>query len=112
MYHLSRTPFLRGSAGSKLIPDFAPPIAGPDTENLTSIVLANESTSFMSKPLRIRVPPPAAPPLNELITVQPSASVSGSFQLNTISGSLSSNFFNKSFIKLVLGVVSVYLVQI
>jgi hypothetical protein len=49
-----------GSFGSKLIPDLAPPIAGPETENLTSMVLANESTSFMSSPLRIRVPPPAA----------------------------------------------------
>ena len=69
--------FLRGSAGSKLIPDFSPPIAGPDTENFTSIVFAKESTSFWSKPILIRVPPPAAPPRKELITVQPSASVSG-----------------------------------
>ena len=90
MYHLSSTPFLRGSFGSKLIPDFAPPIAGPETVNFTSIVLANESTSFLSRPLRIRVPPPAAPPRKEFMTTQPSASVSGSFQWNTISGDLSS----------------------
>ncbi len=67
-------------------------MAGPETVNLTSMVLAKESTSFISKPFRIRVPPPAAPPRNELITVQPSASVSGSFQLNIISGSLFSYF--------------------
>ena len=98
MYQRCKTPFFLGSFGSKLIPDFAPPIAGPETENLTSIVLANESTSFISKPFLIRVPPPAAPPLRELITVHPSASVSESFQLKTISGVLFSNFFNKSFI--------------
>ena len=86
LYHRSNTPFFLGSLGSKLIPDLAPPMAGPDTVNLISIVFANDKTSFMSRPLRIRVPPPAAPPRNELITVQPSASVSGSFQLNTISG--------------------------
>ena len=85
-------------SSAKLIPDFAPPIDGPDTVNLTSIVFANESTSFMSKPFLIRVPPPAAPPLRELITAQPSASVSGSFQLKTISGCLSSYFLSKSFI--------------
>jgi len=98
LYQRSNTPFFLGSFGSKLIPDFAPPIAGPETENLTSIVLANDRTSFISNPFLILVPPPAAPPLNELITVQPSASVSGSFQLKTISGSLFSNFCNKSFI--------------
>ena len=76
----------------------APPIAGPETENLTSIVFANDKTSFISKPLRIRVPPPAAPPRKEFITVQPSASVSLSFQLNTISGVLDSNYFSNSFI--------------
>src|SRR5690606_10205330 len=99
--HLFKTPSLRGSFGSKLIPDLAPPIAGPATVNLTSMVLANESTSFMSKPLRIRVPPPAAPPRNELITAQPSASVSESDQWKTTSGFLFSNFFNKSFIILI-----------
>ena len=56
-----------------------------------------DSTSFISNPCRIRVPPPAAPPRNELITVHPSASVSESFQLNTISGCLSS-YFCKSFL--------------
>ena len=34
----------------------------PETENFTSIVLANERTSFISRPFLIRVPPPAAPP--------------------------------------------------
>src|SRR5690606_37555070 len=96
--HLLKTSSFLGSFGSKLIPDFAPPMAGPATENFTSIVLASESTSFISNPFRIRVPPPAAPPRRELITVQPSASVSGSFQLNTISGALFSNLLSKSFI--------------
>ena len=32
MYQRCKTPFLRGSVGSKLIPDFAPPIAGPEAE--------------------------------------------------------------------------------
>ena len=98
MYQRCSTSFLRGSFGSKLIPDFAPPMAGPDTENFTSMVLASESTSFISSPFRILVPPPAAPPLNELMTVHPSASVSGSFQLKIISGSLFSNFLSNSFI--------------
>ena len=74
------------------MPDFAPPIAGPETVNLISMVFANDRTSFISSPFRILVPPPAAPPRNEFITVQPSASVSGSFQLNTISGVLFSYF--------------------
>ena len=99
MYQRCNTPFFLGSLGSKLIPDLAPPIAGPETENFTSIVLAKDKTSFISNPLRILVPPPAAPPRNELITVHPSASVSESFQLKMISGCLFSNFFNKSFIK-------------
>ncbi len=100
MYQRCKTPFLRGSFGSKLIPDLAPPIAGPETENLTSIVLAKDKTSFMSRPFLILVPPPAAPPRSELITVHPSASVSESFQLKTISGALFSNCCNKSFILL------------
>ena len=82
------------------MPDFAPPIAGPETVNFTSIVLASDKTSFISKPSLIRVPPPAAPPLKEFITVQPSASVSGSFQLKIISGCLFSYIFNNSFILL------------
>ena len=86
LYQRSSTPFFLGSFGSKFIPDFAPPIAGPETVNLTSIVFANDKTSFISSPFRILVPPPAAPPRKEFITVHPSASVSVSFQLNTISG--------------------------
>src|SRR5690606_34035833 len=87
------------SSDLKFIPDFAPPIAGPATVNLTSIVFASESTSLTSSPLRMRVPPPAAPPRSEFITVQPSASVSGSFQWITISGFFSSYFLSNSFIK-------------
>src|SRR5690554_7062013 len=56
--HRCNTSFLRGSAGSKLMPLLAPPIGGPATLNFISIVLANESTSFISRPFRIRVPPP------------------------------------------------------
>src|SRR5688572_30923085 len=95
-YQRCNTPALRGSLGSKLIPDFAPPMAGPDTVNFTSIVLANDSTSRLSRPARIRVPPPAAPPRKELITTQPSASVSESFHSKTISGLLFSNFCSNS----------------
>src|SRR5690606_33947756 len=80
----------------------APPMGGPETVNLISIVFANDSTSFISSPSRMRVPPPAAPPRNELITAQPSASVSGSFQLKIISGALFSYFFNNSFISMFL----------
>ena len=98
MYQRCKTPFFLGSLGSKLIPDLAPPIAGPETENLTSMVFAKDKTSFISNPFLIRVPPPAAPPRNELMTVHPSASVSASFQWKTISGSLFSNLCNKSFI--------------
>jgi len=47
------------------------PIAGPETENLTSIVLANDKTSFISNPFLTLVTPPAAPPRKELITTQP-----------------------------------------
>ena len=97
-YHLLRTPSFRGSFGSKLIPDLAPPIGGPATVNLTSIVFASDSTSRLSNPFRMRVPPPAAPPLRELITTHPSASVSESFHSKTISGRLFSNFSSKSFI--------------
>ena len=79
------------------MPDFAPPMAGPETVNFTSIVLAKDSTSRLSNPLRMRVPPPAAPPLKELITTQPSASVNVSFHSNTTSGLFSSYFFSKSF---------------
>src|SRR5882757_8121869 len=71
---------------------------GPETVNFISIVLARDSTSRLSRPLRIRVPPPAAPPRNELITTQPSASVSESFHSKTISGRLFSNFCKRSFI--------------
>src|SRR6185503_12788996 len=95
-YQRRSTPSLRGSAGSKLMPDLAPPIGGPQTENLISMVFARESTSFMFRPFLMRVPPPAAPPRNELITTQPSASVSGSFQENTISGCLFSNALSLS----------------
>src|SRR5690606_16382322 len=87
------------SSGSKLIPDFAPPMGGPDTVNLISIVFARDSTSRLSRPARMRVPPPAAPPRRELITTHPSASVSGSFHSKTISGRLRSNFFSSSFIR-------------
>ena len=80
------------------MPDLAPPIAGPATVNLTSMVLAKDSTSRLSRPDLILVPPPAAPPLSELITTHPSASVSASFHSNTISGLLFSNFSSNSFI--------------
>ena len=52
MYQRCKTPFFLGSFGSKLIPDLAPPIAGPETENFTSMVFANDKTSFLSNPLR------------------------------------------------------------
>jgi hypothetical protein len=39
--------------------------------NLISMVLAKDVTSCLFSPLRMRVPPPAAPPRNELITTQP-----------------------------------------
>src|SRR5690606_16210401 len=80
------------------MPDFAPPMGGPDTVNLISMVFARDSTSRLSRPARIRVPPPAAPPRSELITTHPSASVSASFHSNTISGFLVSNFSRSSFI--------------
>jgi hypothetical protein len=48
--------------------------------------------------LFIRVPPPAAPPRSELITVQPSASVSASSNGKLFQALLFSNLFNKSFI--------------
>ena len=83
------------------MPDFAPPIGGPATVNLISMVLARDSTSLLSNPIRIRVPPPAAPPRSELITTQPLASVSESFHSKTISGCLFSNFSKSSFIKIV-----------
>ena len=66
--------------------------------NLISIVFANDSTSLLSKPTRMRVPPPAAPPRNELITTHPSASVCGSFHSKTTSGRLFSYFDKRSFI--------------
>ncbi|OQA06507.1 MAG: hypothetical protein BWY67_01939 [Bacteroidetes bacterium ADurb.Bin397] len=90
----SNTPRFRGSDGSKFIPDLAPPICGPETVNFTSIVLASDVTSCLSSPFRILVPPPAAPPRSEFITIQPSASVSASFHSKTISGRFSSNFFS------------------
>src|SRR6516164_1231275 len=77
------------------MPDFAPPIGGPEIVNFTSIVFASDSTSRRSRPLRIRVPPPAAPPRSELITVQPRAPVSASVHSKTISGVLCSNFSSK-----------------
>src|SRR5690554_1064417 len=77
------------------MPLLAPPIWGPDTVNLISMVLAKDTTSLLSSPSRIRVPPPAAPPRRELITTQPTASVWGSCHSNTISGSFSSNFFRR-----------------
>jgi len=40
----------------------------------------------------MRVPPPAAPPRKELITIHPLASVSESCHSKTISGLLPSNF--------------------
>ncbi len=80
------------------MPDFAPPIAGPATVNFTSIVFASDSTSRLSSPKRILVPPPAAPPLRLLITTHPLASVSESCHSKTISGVLFSNLANRSFI--------------
>src|SRR4051794_19802969 len=82
------------------MPDLAPPMAGPDTVNFTSMVLARDSTSRRSRPTRIRVPPPAAPPRRELITTQPLASVSLSFHSNTISADLVSNFCSNAFMKI------------
>lgn len=86
------------------MPLFAPPMAGPATLNLISITFAKEVTSSLLRPFRIRVPPPAAPPLRELITIQPSASVSeschskmtsGFFCLYFSSNSLIGSFFDK-----------------
>ena len=98
LYQRFKTPSLRGSLGSKSIPLFAPPIAGPATVNLISIVFASERTSFSVSPLRIRVPPPAAPPLSELMTTQPLASVSASCQWKTTSAGRSSKARSCSFI--------------
>src|SRR6185295_6781718 len=69
----------------------------PDTVNLTSIVLASDSTSRRSSPLRMRVPPPAAPPRSELMTTQPLAGVSVSFHSKTIWGAFDSKRFSSSF---------------
>src|SRR6516164_4705110 len=80
------------------MPDFAPPMAGPDTLNLTSMVLASDSTSRRSSPARMRVPPPAAPPRSELMTTQPLAGVSASCHSKTISGALFSKRVSSSFI--------------
>ena len=83
---------------SKLMPDFAPPIAGPQTVNFTSMVLARDKTSYFVKPFLILVPPPAAPPRKELITTQPIASVSESCHSKTISGDLASYLSSSNFI--------------
>src|SRR2546427_1942483 len=79
------------------MPDLAPPMAGPLTLNLTSMVLASDSTSRRSRPLRMRVPPPAAPPRSELMTTQPRAGVSASCHSKTISGALFSKRVSSSF---------------
>ena len=55
-------------------------------EQISSMVLAKLSTSRWSSPFLMRVPPPAAPPLSELMTTHPRASVSLSCHANTISG--------------------------
>jgi hypothetical protein len=84
--HRLKTSDFRGSAGSKSMPDFAPPIGGPANANLSSIAFARKVTSSRVRPECIRVPPPAAPPFRLLITSQPRADVSESFHSNTISG--------------------------
>src|SRR6188768_863299 len=73
-------------------------MGGPEIVNFTSMVFASDSTSRLSSPLRMRVPPPAAPPRSELMTTHPSASVSLSFHSKTISGRFVSNLCNSSFI--------------
>ena len=79
------------------MPLLAPPIWGPLTVNLISIVLARDTTSLRSSPFRIRVPPPAAPPRRLLMTTHPRASVSASFHSKTISGARALYWSRSSF---------------